>query len=229
MKMILMLIIGLGLMVTQAEANELQPFKSPMDKINYGIGVEVVRNFKNQGINFDLDMVIRGMTDGLSGKLLVSENELRKSMADFQAELRQKQAATKRISSIDNKKKGDAFLAENKSKPGVVTLPSGLQYKILTTAKGKKPTNSDTVECNYRGTHLDGTEFENTFVTGKPLHVNISDGVIPGWKEALKLMPLGSKWLLFIPPQLAYGERGAGYSIGPNEALIFEVELLAIK
>ena len=229
MKKILISIAGFGLMVAQAGAEELQVFRSPLDKVNYGIGVEVVRNFKSQGIDFDLDMVMKGMKDGLSGKLLVSEKELRKTMTDFQSELRQKQATNKKFAALENRKKGEAFLAENRTRDGVVTLPSGLQYKILKASDGKKPTDIDTVLCNYRGTLIDGTEFDNTLETGKAMSFKVSEGVIPGWREALKLMPVGSKWLFFIPPQLAYGERGAGRSIGPNETLIFEVELLAIK
>ena len=221
--------MGIGLLAAQVHAEEQQVFRSPMDQVNYGIGVEVVRNFKNQGIEVDLDMVIKGMKDGLSGKILVSEKELRKTMTAFQTELRQKQATTRKFAAQDNRKKGDAFLAENKTKEGVVTLPSGLQYKILRAADGKKATDADTVECNYRGTLIDGTEFDSSYESGKPATFRVSEGVILGWKEALKLIPVGSKWQFFIPPQLAYGDRGAGRQIGPGETLIFEVELLAIK
>ena len=221
--------MGIGLLAAQAHAEEQQVFRSPMDQVNYGIGVEVVRNFKNQGIEVDLDMVIKGMKDGLSGKILVSEKELRKTMTAFQTELRQKQATTRKFAAQDNRKKGDAFLAENKTKEGVVTLPSGLQYKILRAVDGKKATDADTVECNYRGTLIDGTEFDSSYESGKPATFRVSEGVILGWKEALKLIPVGSKWQFFIPPQLAYGDRGAGRQIGPGETLIFEVELLAIK
>jgi FKBP-type peptidyl-prolyl cis-trans isomerase FklB len=128
----------------------------------------------------------------------------------------------------DNKKAGESFLAENKKKEGVVTLPSGLQYKVLKAGDGKKPTDTDTVECNYRGTHIDGTEFDSSYRTGQPATFKVA-GVIPGWREALKLMPVGSKWQIFVPSQLAYGTRGKPGSVGPNAALIFEVELLAIK
>ena len=129
---------------------------------------------------------------------------------------------------MENKVKGDAFLAANKAKEGVVTLPSGLQYKILKTGDGKTPTETDTVECNYRGALIDGTEFDSSSRGGKPAVLKVS-GVSPGWREALKLMPAGSKWQLFIPPQLAYGAQRSGTLIGPNSTLIFEVELLDVK
>ena len=128
----------------------------------------------------------------------------------------------------ENKKIGDAFLEENKKKEGVVALPSGLQYKILKAGDGRKPTDADMIECNYRGVLINGTEFDSSYRTGKPATLKVM-GLIPGWTEALKLMPVGSKWQLFIPPQLAYGERGAGRYIGPNATLIFELELIAVK
>ena len=127
-----------------------------------------------------------------------------------------------------NKKEGEAFLAANKGKDGVVTLPSGLQYKILTAGTGPKPTASDSVVCNYRGTLINGTEFDSSYKRGQPATFPVT-GVIKGWTEALQLMPVGSKWQLFIPSDLAYGERGAGADIGPNSTLIFEVELLSIE
>jgi FKBP-type peptidyl-prolyl cis-trans isomerase FklB len=125
------------------------------------------------------------------------------------------------------RKEGDAFLAANKAKEGVVTLPSGLEYKILTEGTGPKPTQNDTVTCNYRGTLLNGTEFDSSYKRGHPETFPVS-GVIKGWTEALQLMPVGSKWQLFIPADMAYGDRGAGGDIGPGETLIFEVELLSI-
>jgi len=147
----------------------------------------------------------------------------------FQVDLRQKQAEATKLAAEKNKKEGEAFLVENKRKEGVVTLPSGLQYKILKAGTGKKPTEGDTVECIHRGTLIDGTEFDSSYRSKKPMTFKVSGGIIQGWSEALKLMPVGSKWQLFIPPQLAYGDRGAGDIIGPNATLIFEVELLAVK
>ena len=127
-----------------------------------------------------------------------------------------------------NKKEGDAFLAANKTKDGVVTLPSGLQYKILTQGTGPKPTPTDSVVCNYKGTLLNGTEFDSSYKRGQPATFPVG-GVIKGWTEALQLMPVGSKWQLFVPSDLAYGQRGPGGGIGPNSTLVFEVELISIK
>jgi len=223
-----MAVLGVGLLAAQVSAQETPALKTQKDKVSYGIGVDVARNFKNQGIEVDLDLMIKGLRDELSGeKLLIPERELRRIMTAFQGELRQKQAQATKMTAQDNKKKGEVFLAENKTKDGVVALPSGLQYKILKAGDGKTPTDADTVEVQYRGTLINGTEFDSS-EAGQPATFKVA-GVIPAWKEALKLMPVGSKWQLFIPPQLAYGERGAGRDIGPNATLIFEVELLAIK
>jgi FKBP-type peptidyl-prolyl cis-trans isomerase len=228
-KWITILIISLGFLAARVGAEEATDLQTQKDKINYGIGVSVLRNFKQQGIEPDLEFVIKGMRDAQAGgKLLMTEEELRTTLDAYQSELKQKHAQAMKTAAVENKKEGDAFLAANKKKEGVVTLPSGLQYKILKAGDGKKPTGNDTVECNYRGTLINGTEFDSSYRTGKPAAFKVT-GVIPGWTEALKLMPVGSKWQLFIPPNLAYGERGAGLAIGPNATLIFEVELLAIK
>ena len=212
----------------QVGGEETIALKTQKDKVSYGIGVSTARNFKHQGVEVDLDIAVRGLRDELSGKkLLMSEEELRTTLNEYQKELRQKYAMAMRKAADANKKEGEAFLAENKKKEGVVTLPSGLQYKILKEGNGKKPTEADTVECRYRGTFINGTEFDSTNRTGQPAIFKVT-GIIPGWREALKIMPVGSKWQLFIPPQLAYGERGSG-PIGPNATLIFDLELLAIK
>ena len=229
MTVIWMMVLGITLLAAQVNAEEQPVLKTNQDKVSYGIGVDVGRNFKRQEIEVDPDLLLKGLKDGLSdGKLLLPEGELRRIMNTFQSELRQKQTQAMRIAAVENKKIGDAFLAENKTKPGVVTLPSGLQYKILTAGNGKMPTDADTVECSYRGTLVDGTEFDRS-EPGKPATFKVGGGVIPGWTEALKLMPVGSNWQLFIPANLAYGARGAGRDIGPNATLIFEIELVAIK
>ncbi len=228
MKLNWLVVLGVGLMATQVSAQETAVFKTPKEKESYGLGVMVARNIKRQGIEPDLDLLVKGMRDTLSGqKLLLSEDDLRTSMKAFQDELAQKQAAAAKVVAEANKKAGAAFLAENQKKEGVVTLPSGLQYKILKAGEGKKPTDDDTVECQFRATLIDGTEFDSSQRAGKPVTFALK-GAVAGWKEALKLMPEGSKWQIFVPPQLAYGERSVG-GIGPNSTLIFEVELVSIR
>lgn len=222
------MVVVFGLFATQTNAEEMPVFKTLRDMQSYGIGVNLAKSFKKNEVEFDLDLLIKGLKDGLSGeKLLMPEKDLRKAMNAFQGELRQKEAGIRRVAILDNKAKGDAFLAENKTRDGVVALASGVQYKILKEGDGRKPADADAVECNYRGTLLDGTEFDGTD-PGKPATLKVAQ-LIAGWKEALKLMPEGSKWQIFIPPQLAYGPRGVGSDIGPNETLVFEVELLAVK
>jgi FKBP-type peptidyl-prolyl cis-trans isomerase len=224
-------ILGIGFLTTLVTSEETLVLKTEREKVSYGIGVEMARNLKKQGIEVDLKLVVKGFTDGLDGvKLLLSEEDLRKTNALFQAGQRQVQRDVRRMAldSNKNKKEGEAFLEENKRKEGVVTLPSGLQYMILRSGDGKKPMEDDTVEVHYRGTLINGSEFDSSYRVGKPAILKVT-GVISGWREALKLMTVGSKWKLFIPAELAYGERGAGRYIGPNAALIFEVELMSIK
>jgi len=200
-----------------------------MEKVSYAIGVNAAQGFKRLEMDINLELVIRGLRDGYTGgKLIISEEESRKVVAAYQQELTAKQAAAKQVAADKNKKEGDAFLEENKKKEGIITLASGLQYKILKAGEGKTPTDKDTVQVQYRGTLIDGTEFDSSFKRGQPATFPLK-GIIPGWKEALVLMPVGSKWQLFIPPALAYGTRGSGDKIGPNATLIFEVELLEIK
>jgi len=223
-------IIAIFMMLGAAFAQDAPVLKTQQDKINYGIGVGVARNFKSQGIEVDLDVVIRGMRDTLSGApLLMTEEELAKTMNAFQQEVAVKLALVRKAPAESNKKAGDAFLQENAKKEGVTVLPSGLQYKILKAGNGKTPSNADSVVCHYRGTFIDGKEFDSSYKRGEPLTIKVQGGVIPGWSEALKLMPVGSKWQVFIPSNLAYGEKGAGSQIGPNAPLIFEIELLSIK
>jgi FKBP-type peptidyl-prolyl cis-trans isomerase FklB len=222
-------VLGILFLAVPVCGGEPPVLNTQKDKVSYGIGVDVARNFMRLGIEFDVDILVKGLRDTLSGgKLLMTEDDLRATMNAYQSELREKMLQAMQVAAEANKKTGDAFLAENKTKEGVVTLPSGLQYKILKAGEGRKPTDTDTVECNYRGILINGTEFDSSYRTGKPAIFKVT-GVIPGWVEALKLMPTGSKWQLFIPPQLAYGERGAGRDIGPNATLIFELELLAVK
>jgi len=225
---LLMTILGFGLLAGQAYAGEQPDLKTDKEKVNYAIGVNIIGNIKQQGVEIDLDLVMKGMKDAYSGgKLPLSDEDLRIAIDRYQTAVRQKRSQMTAKAAEDNKKEGEAFLAKNKKKEGVVLLPSGLQYKILKSGDGRKPTDADTVECNYRGTLMNGAEFDSSHRTGKPASLKVS-GVIPGWTEALKMMTVGSKWQIFVPSQLAYGERGSG-RIGPNATLIFEVELLAIK
>ncbi len=229
MRMSIVAVLGVMLLAIPAGAQEQQVLKTDKDKVNYGIGVGMARNLQRQGVDVDLDFVIMGLKDTLSGKkLLMTEEELQKVMSAFQKYLTDKQAEAAKAAGEKNKKEGEPFLAENSKKPGVVTLPSGLQYKVLKEGDGKKPTINDTVVCNYRGTLIDGTEFDSSYKRNQPATFALKS-VIKGWTEALQLMPVGSKWQLFIPASLAYGDRAMGPEIGPNATLIFEVELLAIK
>jgi FKBP-type peptidyl-prolyl cis-trans isomerase len=199
-------------------------------KASYALGMKIGGDLKRQGVGASVDSALtaRGLKDALSGsKLLLTDDEEKAALTQLQTEVRGAQEAKAHEAGAANRKEGEAFLAENKSKEGVVTLPSGLQYKIITAGTGPKPTASDTVTCNYRGTLISGKEFDSSYKGGKPLSFPVG-GVIKGWTEALQLMPVGSKWQLFIPADLAYGDRGAGADIGPGSTLIFEVELLSI-
>lgn len=215
-----------------ATARTPVPFtlKTQKDKTSYAIGMNMGKGMRKDSVEVDPNILLRGMKDGLAGgKTLMTDDEARAAMVALQADLRKKQQEKMEAMGEANKKAGEAFLAENKTKDGVVTLPSGLQYKILQEGTGPKPTATDTVVCNYKGMLLDNTEFDSSYKRGQPLTIQVG-GVIKGWTEALQLMPAGSKWQLFIPADLAYGLRGGpGGSIGPNATLVFEVELMSIQ
>jgi FKBP-type peptidyl-prolyl cis-trans isomerase len=203
--------------------------KTEKDKASYAIGVNIGKSMHKDAVDIDPTIFSRGMKDALSGgKLLLTDDEMRATLTKLQADLRVKQEAAMQKAGEINKKVGDDFLVQNKTKEGVVALPDGLQYKVLKAGTGPKPAATDQVVCNYRGTLLDGTEFDSSYKRGQPATFPVS-GVIKGWTEAVQLMPVGSKWQLFIPADLAYGNRGAGPDIGPNATLIFEVELLSIQ
>jgi FKBP-type peptidyl-prolyl cis-trans isomerase FklB len=211
-----------GIVVGQAQAEGPPQFAGDKEKASYVIGVQTGLNLKKDRIDIDLKAMLDGVKDGMAGTSKVSEDEMHKFMAGFMNELKRKS----RVSAEDNRMKAAAFLQENKTRPGIVVLPSGLQYRILNAGDGSRPVDSDDVVCEYRGTLLNGTEFDRT-EPGKPATFKLA-GLIPGWREALKLMPVGSKRQIFVSPELAYGARGAGL-IGPNELLIFDVRLVAIK
>jgi FKBP-type peptidyl-prolyl cis-trans isomerase FklB len=203
--------------------------KTQKDKISYTIGTNIGENFKKQGIDVDANLLLKGINDGLAGKkYLLPDDEMKEVMMGLQKEMMAKQSAEFAKLAEKNKKESEEFLAANKTKDSVITLPDGLQYKVLREGTGRMPTKNDTVVVNYQGRLIDGTVFDDSYQRGEPITFPLS-GVIPGWIEALQLMKEGSKWQLFIPSDLAYGERGAGQHIGPNEALIFDVELLKIK
>ncbi len=212
-------------------APKTQPFtlKTQKDKTSYAMGMSMGTGLRKQAIDIDPAIVARGLRDSFTnGKTLLSEDEERTLLTQLQNEVRKKQQELAQLAGEANKKQGVAFLEANKTKEGVVTLPNGLQYKVLQEGTGPKPSATDTVVCNYRGTLLDNTEFDSSYKRGQPATFPVS-GVIKGWTEALQLMPVGSKWQLFIPAELAYGDRGAGGQIGPGATLIFEVELLSIQ
>jgi FKBP-type peptidyl-prolyl cis-trans isomerase FklB len=196
------------------------------------MGYNIGSAWKRQGIeasDVDLEVLLQGLRDATENKpSTVTDQENRELLTAFQAELRTRREEKRKELGEKNKKEGDAFLAENKSKPGVKTLPSGLQYKVMSEGTGPKPTTNDTVSVHYRGTLLDGTEFDSSYKRGQTAKFKVT-GVIKGWTEALQLMNVGSKWQLFIPADLAYGERGSGMNIGPHAVLTFEVELMGIE
>ena len=222
-------VLGLALLAVPAAAQDTPTFKTPKEKFSYALGMEIGNGFRKQALDLDPDSVGKGFADAFSGgKTLLTEDEMRAVLTSAQEEYKKKQAALRAEKAQAALKQGEAFLAANKNKEGVVTLPSGLQYKILKAGTGEKPEFNETVVCNYRGTLLDGTEFDSSAKHNGPATFPLK-GVIKGWAEALQLMPVGSKWQLFVPPQMAYGETGSGLVVPPNSTLVFEVELLSIK
>jgi len=216
-------------LATKPRTPSVLTLKTQKDKVSYALGMNLGTNLHKETVEVDPAIVLRGLKDALaSGKMLLTEDEARAVLTQLQTEVRGKQQEKMKVAGEMNKKESVEFLAANKAKDGVVTLPSGLQYKILTAGTGPKPTASDTVVCNYRGTLISGTEFDSSYKRGQPASFPVN-GVIKGWTEALQLMPVGSKWQLFVPSELGYGDRGAGAEIGPGATLIFEVELLSIQ
>src|SRR6201993_5059001 len=212
-------------------ATAAAPLTTQKQKESYALGMSIGLGFKKQGLDKSIDsaIVARAMRDALAGtKTAMTEDEMKAALQQLRTEFQTAQEAKAKEAGASNRKEGEAFLAENKSKDGVKVLPDGLQYKVLTEGNGPKPAASDTVTVNYRGTLVNGKEFDSSYKRGQPATFPVS-GVIKGWTEALQLMPVGSKWQLFVPSDLAYGDRGAGADIGPGATLIFEVELMSIE
>ena len=209
-----------------ADAPVLQGGK---EKLGYSIGMDIGATLKRQSVEVDVDSLTKGLKDSYTGgKTLLTEEESRKTLVDYQKQVMEKQAEAMKQLGEKNKVEGDKFLAENGKKEGVKTLPSGLQYKEITPGTGKTPKPTDTVTTHYRGMLIDGKEFDSSYKRGEPATFPVS-GVIAGWTKALQLMKEGAKWQIFLPPNLAYGERGAGRDIGPNATLVFEVELISVN
>jgi FKBP-type peptidyl-prolyl cis-trans isomerase FklB len=225
-----MLVTTMALLTTIAAlAQDAAPeLKTDKDKFSYALGMNFGENFRKQGLDLDPAVFAKAFAEAFNtGKSAMSEEDMKAVLTAAAQEIRKKQAAVQAEKAEQSQKEGEKFLAENKTKESVVTLPSGLQYKILKQGTGEKPTLEDTVVCNYKGTLINGTEFDASEKHGGPATFPVK-GVIAGWTEALQLMSVGSKWQLFVPSNLAYGAQGP-QDIGPNATLIFEVELLSIQ
>lgn len=240
MKLSLLFAVLMLLPSTMVFAQATQPLPKPVpgetvdrkaafERASYGIGSQIGTDLKTRDLEVDLRMLMTGLKDAFEGaELKFTEAQLNAAFEVFSKEMATKRAEKARLVGDKNKKEGAAFLAANKLKPGVKTLPSGLQYLSLKAGKGASPKATDNVSAHYHGTLIDGTVFDSSVERGEPLEIAVN-GVIRGWTEALQLMKVGDKWRLFVPSELAYGENGAGPDIGPNAVLIFEVELLSVQ
>lgn len=226
----LVMLFGMMLVAGTALAAEKSELTTPKDKASYAIGMDIAFSLKKNGIEVNPDILGKAIKDVLTEqKTQLTSQEAKTTLLDIQKEMKEKQQANMKVLGEKNKKEGDTFLAENKKKEGVKTLPSGLQYKVITEGKGKSPSATDTVTVQYTGSLIDGTEFDSSYKRGQAATFAVK-GVIKGWTEALQLMKEGSKWRIFIPSNLAYGETGTvGGPIGPNATLIFDIELVSIK
>jgi FKBP-type peptidyl-prolyl cis-trans isomerase FklB len=222
-------ILGVVLFATLATAEQPPAFKDQRERCSYALGVEAGKGFRNRAVDLDPDAFAKGLKDTLSGGTpLLTDEQVRAAIAGLQADLKRREIEGRKALAVENRKSTGAFLAENAKKNGIVTLPSGLQYRIIKPGSGRMPTDSDTVECSYSGTLINGLEFDSSSRGGSSPTIKI-DQSISGLREALKRMQVGSKWQIFVPPTLTSGPRVATMVIPANEALIYEVEILAIK
>jgi FKBP-type peptidyl-prolyl cis-trans isomerase FklB len=229
MKIKTILPLALAALAVQIQAEDKTVLKDQKDKAGYSIGANIGSDLKQGAVDVNIDALVAGLKDSFTGAApQLTESEQREVLAAFQKQMTEKMLAERMAAGEKAKKEGEEFLAANKAKEGIKSLPSGLQYKVLSEGKGAQPKPTDEVTVNYRGTLVDGTEFDSSYKRGEPATFPIN-GVIKGWSEALPLMKAGAKWQLFVPATLAYGERGAGREIPPNATLIFEVELVGVK
>lgn len=213
---------------TAQGTNNPSPFNNEKDRASYALGMMIGHNWQQQGVDVNFDIFTKGFKDEQSGGVTkLTPQEMRETLTAYQKVIAEKQQKKREAQAAEDEKKSEAFLAENKTKPGVKTLEDGLQYKIVTEGTGDKPGTDDIVTVNYRGTLIDGTEFDSSYKRGKPAQFQLKQ-VIPGWREALQMMKVGAKWDIYIPANLAYGKSGRP-GIPPDSALIFEVELLGAK
>ncbi|HSH39538.1 MAG TPA: FKBP-type peptidyl-prolyl cis-trans isomerase [Chthoniobacterales bacterium] len=223
------IVIASLFVVSTAFSQDKAQLKDDRDKVSYSIGLDIGTTFKKQNMDINADALMSGMKDAVSGaKPQMTDEEMKATMTAYSKTMMEKQSAIAKEAGAKNAAAGEKFLAENKGKEGVKTTASGLQYKVVKEGNGPTPKEADTVETHYRGTLLDGTEFDSSYARNEPATFPVNR-VIKGWTEALQMMKVGSKYQLFIPANLAYGERGAGQEIGPNSTLVFDVELLGIK
>jgi FKBP-type peptidyl-prolyl cis-trans isomerase FklB len=222
-KLLTLLVVATAIFTTRAQ--DASAFKNDKDKFSYALGMYYGNMFLRQDVDVDVSTLAKGLSDVLaSNKTLLTEEQMKQTLNDAQKRMGEKRQAKLKEQGEENKKKAEAFLETNKAKDGVVSTPSGLQYKVLTPGTGAKPGSNDTVTVHYKGTLLDGSEFDSSYKRGQPATFNLN-AVVKGWTEALQLMSTGSKWELYLPPALAYGEQGRP-GIPPNSLLIFDVELL---
>lgn len=229
MTRVLTVLLAFTLLAVPALAQQSAELKTQHDKVSYTIGIDIGNSLKSRGIEVDPEKLAQGIADAMAGRQpVLSDEEREQVMNAFREEMVAKQMERRKRQATENQEEGEAFLAENEEKEGVQTTDSGLQYEVIRAGEGESPAEDDTVVAHYKGTLLDGTVFDSSYKRGEPASFPVS-GVVPGWTEVLQLMKPGAKWRVYIPSDLAYGERGAGKAIGPNETLIFDIELLEVK